>query len=54
MKLKTIKGLKMIKKKTTKQDRLNDMLFKLFIGEVKVKDLASLYGVCEKTIQNYF
>ena len=35
-----------------KQDRLNDMLFKLFIGEVKVKDLASLYGVCERTIQN--
>ena len=37
----------------TKQERLNDMVLKMCIKEVSVKNLAALYGTTERTIQNY-
>lgn len=36
----------------TKQDRLNDIYLKLCRSEIKVKNLAKLYGTTERTIQN--
>jgi len=35
-----------------KQERLNDILLKMYRGEVRVRNLAKLYNVSERTIQN--
>ena len=35
-----------------KQERLNDILLKMYRGEVRVKELARLYNTTERTIQN--
>lgn len=47
MKLKTIKGFKV-----KKQDRLNDIVLKMYNGEACVKNLAKLYDTTPRTIQN--
>jgi len=35
-----------------KQERLNDIVLKMYRGKVRVKDLAKLYNTTERTIQN--